>query len=139
MAKLNLSREELLDPMLSVSKINAIAYEGNLYKLAALTENVKFVDYDPEMLIAMSRVPEAWYQNVYAQIASLLIFSITSASLELFHYSINLIVFFIVIYLFINKMPTFQSKKDKAELERIEYIQKIFKGTEYSIDEFIKK
>ena len=126
----------LLDPEISNEEINKIFFEGDLQKLYKLSKNVRFQEYDPEVFISMSKIKIPFYQNNDYQtifIMGLLIINIFISGVKDIS---NISLLCVLGYLFY-KSKDYKKKLKILEQERIIYIQKILKGSEFSIDHLI--
>lgn len=131
-----ITEEQLLNPTIPVDTVNSLIYEGDLTKLLKLYENPRFIGYNQEAWLAMGKAKILWYQNTEIQIGIVMSMIIISLFFQFDFKIINFILFSIMIILFL-RLKSFNITKKNTETERILYIQKMLKNTEYSIDHLI--
>lgn len=126
----------LLDPQISVEEVNKLFFEGDIVKLYKLSKNVKFKEIDEDVFLSMSKTKVPFYQNNDYQTILVIGLLILSLFFNGVKEITNISLLVLLVYL-LWQSKDYKKKLIKLEQERLIHIQKILKGTEYSVDEFI--
>lgn len=129
--EIKVTKEELLDPLITPKMFTSVLYEGDLKKIALLIENPRFVEYNKDLLLACGKDFVPYYKNPYNQVALLFILLGINILLDLFNSKVNVLVFGIILFIFIRRLPKFNSWSDDQEAERVKYIDNLLKGSRY--------
>ena len=129
--EVKITKEELLDPLITPKMFTSVLYEGDLKKISLLTENPRFVEYNKDFLLACGKDFVPYYLNPYIQVAFLFFLLGINILLDILNSRVNVLIFGIILFIFIRKLPKFNSWSDEQEAERIRYIDNLLKDSRY--------
>lgn len=139
MSKIKYSIEDLPNPNVDKRIINYVFFKGDEQELHILSTNPIFENYDPDFLPSMAKIKHKFADNSVSQVVACLILISIGTFFNIFHFTVNTALFIAMIYIYKFQVPKFRKKTALLEKERIEYINEVLTGSEYSIDEFLPK
>lgn len=134
MKEVKVTKEELLDPLISHKLITSILYEGDYRKIKILSENVRLSGWNKDLLLACSKDVVPLQLNPYIHLSILFFVLGLNVLLSIVNHKIDLLFLALIIFIYKKRLPKFNTWSDEQEKERIAYIDNLLKDSGYAKD-----